>query len=176
MAPNSSQTEVLEKIEENMPSVARASSLCETHLENFCWIQHVVDRQQITDELLPSFYGPNGSARLTCKAERRLEAVTAHELALLLMIFSTGALSDLTLPPPPNDEAERYYQMALAALSLTPVLGAATLPAVQVVALMAVYNAHCARNNTLDLAGTLFNLAANLGVSVSAGSLIYPRS
>lgn len=174
MAPNSSQTEVLAKIEENMPTFLRASSLCETHLENFCWLQHVADRQQITDELLPSFYAHCGSAQLTNKTERGLESATAHELALLLMIFSTGALSDLTLPPPPNDEAERYYQMALAALSLTPVIGAATLPAVQAVALMAVYNAHCARNNTLDLAGSLFNLAANLGVSVSGGSFIYP--
>lgn len=126
----------------------------------------------MTEELLPSFYVQGGSARLTCKAERGLDSASAHELALLLMIFSTGALADLTLPPPPNDEAERYYQMALAALSLTPVIGAATLPAVQAVSLMAVYNAHCARNNTLDLAGSLFNLAANLGVSVSVNTFI----
>lgn len=127
-------------------------------------------RPQIVAELLPSCYrgsGPLGGAHLSMtEGESQFGATCVHELALLLMVFATGALADLTLAPY-NEEAERYYQMALAALSLTKVIGAPTLPAVQTVSLMAAYNAHCGRNDTLDRAGSLFALAANLGLSVS---------
>lgn len=169
MPPNSSTVEVLSIIEAHMPPFTRASSLSEAYLENFSWILRVAARPQIVEELLPSCYrgsGPLGGPHLSMtEGETQFGATCIHELALLLMIFAAGALSDLTLPPY-NDEAERYYQMSLAALSLTRVIGAPTLPAVQTVALMAAYNAHCGRNDTLDLAGSLFALAANLGVSV----------
>lgn len=169
MPPNASVTEVLAIIESHMPQFMRASSLCETYLENFSWILRVVVRVQIVEELLPSCYrgsGPLGGARLSAtEGETQFGATCIHELALLLMIFAAGALADLTLPPY-NDEAERYYQLALAALSLTRVIGAPTIPAIQTVAIMAAYNAHCGRNDTLDLAGSLFSLAANLGISM----------
>ncbi|THH10362.1 hypothetical protein EW145_g1390 [Phellinidium pouzarii] len=164
MPPNANKVEVLLLIEARMPPLARASSLCEAYLENFSWILRAVERPQIFEELLPFCYrnaGPGGAARIGCT----IGATAAHELALLLMVFATGALADLTLAPY-NDEAERYYQMALAALSVTQVLGAASLPVVQAVALMGAYNAHCGRNNTLDLAGSLFNVAANLAISM----------
>ncbi|KAL5513258.1 hypothetical protein ACEPAH_3656 [Sanghuangporus vaninii] len=169
MPPNSSAETVLSIIQKYMPPFARASALCEAYLENFCWIVHVVARSQIIEELLPSCYrgsSPLGGANLSMtEGESQYGATCVHELALLLMVFATGALADLTLPPY-NEEAERYYQMALAALSLTKVIGAPTLPAVQTVSLMAAYNAHCGRNDTLDLAGSLFALAANLGLSM----------
>lgn len=174
MPPNANKTNVLAIIEERMPPFARASSLCETYLENFSWILRTVERPQLFEELLPSCYrnaGPNGAARIGgpagVAAGAPLGVTAAHELALLLMVFATGALADLTLPAY-NDESERYYQMALAALSTTPVLGAASLPVVQAVGLMGAYNAHCGRNDTLDLAGSLFNVAASLALSVSA--------
>ena len=169
MPPNTSTVETLAIIEAHMPPFTRASALCEAYLENFCWILRVAARPQIIEELLPSCYrgsGPLGRPRLTMtEGETQFGATCIHELALLLMIFATGSLADLTLPPY-NDEAERYYQMSLAALSLTRVIGAPTLPAVQAVALMGAYNAHCGRNDTLDLAGSLFALAANMGISV----------
>ncbi|KAH8111005.1 fungal-specific transcription factor domain-containing protein [Phellopilus nigrolimitatus] len=165
MPPNNSKAQVLAIIESYMPPFMRASSLCETYLENFSWIMRVAERPQIFEELLPCCYRRGGSNATAQLQPNEFGETNAHELALLLMIFATGALADLTLPPY-NDEGERYYQMALAALSVTQVIGAASLPAVQAVALMAVYNAHCGRNNTLDLAGSLFNLAANLGISM----------
>ncbi|EJD07642.1 uncharacterized protein FOMMEDRAFT_116020 [Fomitiporia mediterranea MF3/22] len=169
MPPNTSAATILSIIEAHMPPFTRASSLCEAYLENFSWILRVAGRPQIVEELLPSCYrgsGPLGGPHLTMtEGETQYGATCIHELALLLMIFAAGALADLTLPPY-NDEAERYYQMSLAALSLTRVIGSPTLPAVQTVALMGAYNAHCGHNSTLDLAGSLFALAANMGVSM----------
>ncbi|KAI5121634.1 hypothetical protein M0805_001163 [Coniferiporia weirii] len=169
MPPNACKTELFALIESRMPPFARASSLCETYLENLSWIVRVVERPQIFEELLPFCYGHaglGGGARIGGDAGVDvLGATAAHELALLLMVFAAGALADLTLPPY-NDEAESYYQMALVALSTTQVLGAASLAAVQAIALMGAYNAHCGRNNTLDLAGSLFNVAATLAISM----------
>lgn len=174
MPPNANKSDVLSLIEARMPPFARASSLCETYLENFSWVLRVVERTQLFEELLPFCYrhaGPNGEARIGgpggLAAGTPLGVTAAHELALLLTVFATGALADLTLPAY-NDESEQYYQLALAALSTTPVLGAASLPVVQAVGLMAAYNAHCGRNDTLDLAGSLFNVAASLAISVSS--------
>lgn len=172
MPPNSNKTEVLALIEARMPPFARASSLCETYLENFSWLLRIVERPQLFEELLPFCYrhaGPGGAARIGgpggVTANPPLGVTASHELALLLMVFAAGALADLTLPLY-NDESEHYYQLALAALGTVPVLGAASLPVVQCVGLMGAFNAHCGRNDTLDLAGSLLNVAASLATSV----------
>ena len=189
MPPYSPKSDLLDKLWREMPTFERASGLCETYLENFAWILRVVRRDQLFSELLPVAYGrkraPNdymvakGSVWGKPKAqengsekEEPFGGIHPHELALLLMVMAAGALADLTLPPY-NDEAEKYYQMALCVLSLSQVIGTSTLAAVQTVALMGAYNAHCGRYTTLDLAGSLFNLAANMGIAVSVKSVIY---
>lgn len=164
-----SKDEILAVIGTHMPPFARASSLCETYLENFSWIARIVQRDQLFSELIPAAYtrsaddkpAPGGDSHAFSGA-----GMAPHELALLLIVFAAGALSDLTLPAY-NDEADMYYQMALAALSLSQVIGAPSLAAVQAIGLMGAYNAHSGRNSTLDLAGSFMALAANLGVSVS---------
>jgi len=144
-----------------MPSFERAYSLAETYLENFSWVLRVVQRDQLFNELLPTQYRRLSHAQEDTNAS----VMTAHELALLLAVFATGSLADLTLPSF-NDDAERYYQMALAALSVSPVLGSPTLAAIQTLALLAAYNAHSGRTFSLDLSGSFFSLAAHLGVSM----------
>lgn len=172
MPPNSSKDEVLETINSNMPSFERAYSLAETYLENFSWVLRVVQRDQLFNELLPTQYRRLSHAQEDTNAS----VMTAHELALLLAVFATGSLADLTLPSF-NDDAERYYQMALAALSVSPVLGSPTLAAIQTLALLAAYNAHSGRTYSLDLSGSFFSLAAHLGVSVclSSGLIMFSR-
>lgn len=164
-----SKEEILAVIGKHMPPFARASSLCETYLENFSWIARIVQRDQLFSELIRAAYvrladdkaaAPGGDSHVFSGA-----GMPPHELALLLIVFAAGALSDLTLPAY-NDEADLYYQMALAALSLSQVIGAPSLAAVQTIGLMGAYNAHSGRNSTLDLAGSFMALAANLGVSV----------
>lgn len=59
----------------------------------------------------------------------------------MLVVFCFGALTDARLPAAPhNREAERYYQLARAALSLEPVLDRPpSVATVQVLSLMAIY-------------------------------------
>lgn len=165
MPPNSKKDEVLETINANMPSFERAYSLAETYLENFSWVLRVVQRDQLFNELLPTQYKRLSHAQEDPNASE----MTAHELALLLAVFASGSLADLTLPPF-NDEAEQYYQMALAALSVTPVLGSPTLSAIQALSILGAYNAHSGRTFSLDLSGSFFSLAAHLGVCVCRSS------
>lgn len=192
MPPYTPTSELLDKLWSEMPSFERASGLCETYLENFAWILRVVRRDQLFSELLPVAFGrkratiaidasmgPNwkqmymkAQQDTTCMLKKEpFGGMHPHELALFLMVLAAGALADLTLPPY-NDEAEKYYQMALCVLSMSQVIGTPTLAAVQAVALMGAYNAHCGRNTTLDLAGSLLNLAASMGTAVSCSHTI----
>ena len=77
-------------------------------------------------------FGPTGGAA---------SVASAHELALLCAVFCFGAMMDPGLPAAPlNAEAQRYYQLCRAALSLEPIMdrppGIAT---VQVLVLMGMY-------------------------------------
>ena len=53
-----------------------------------------------------------------------------HDLSLLLMIFAVGALVDLNLEPF-NKEADHYYQLAKAALSLDAIMEEPSITAIQ---------------------------------------------
>ncbi len=66
---------------------------------------------------------------------------TAHDLALIFVVFCFGALTDPSLPPAPhNDEASRYYELTRAALNLEPVLDRPpSVATVQTLSLMGIY-------------------------------------
>jgi hypothetical protein len=169
MPPTSNRDFIISVIESNLPSFERASSLCETYLECFSWICRAVQRDQLFSELLPTIYKrkQNGSEPSNVpKSHAQKTSSDLHDISLLLTVFATGALADQTLPPY-NEEAEHYYQLSLAAMSLTQVLGTPTLAAVQAITLMGCYNAQCGRHSTLDVSGSLINLACNLGINVS---------
>jgi hypothetical protein len=110
--------------------------------------------------------GVNESTGATAEASPR---VGAHELALLFMIFCFGAYMDVSLPPAPdNPDAERYFQLSRAALSIEPVLerppGVAT---VQALSLMAIYQGMCSGENSIESTWALMGMATKLAQSVS---------
>lgn len=174
MPPSSNRDFIISVIETNLPSYERATSLCETYLECFSWICRAVQRDQIISELLPTIYKrkQNGEAN-GIKNHSSKTSSDLHDISLLLTIFAAGALADQTLPPY-NEEAEHYYQLSLAAMSLTQVLGTPTLAAVQAITLMGCYNAQCGRHSTLDVSGSMINLACNLGINVSTLTHHFP--
>lgn len=168
-----STSELLELIESYLPSVERATALCEAYLEHCSWVLQPVDREQLFSELLPVVYrrrtpqsgagsaddsntnSPSGSG-VSSTSESILHP---DELALLLMVFAIGALTDLTLPPY-NDEAEQYYQLGRTALGLAEIFEQPSLLAVQGVILMAGYMSLSGRRYTLDAAVITLKLAA----------------
>jgi hypothetical protein len=98
---------------------------------------------------------------------------SAHELALLFIVFAFGAMIDISLPPlPDNPDAERYYQLTCMALALEPVLDRPPLVStVQTLSLMAIYQGLLGEHN-LENTWTIFGMATKLAQSVSLTHVI----
>lgn len=150
---------------EHLPEWRRASRLCELYLEQAPWFFGAITRRQLLEELLPLFYGeamkspgmeasahsspdsdssPAPTLMVSSSAFARPANATeasAHDLALLFVVFCFGALTDPALPPAPNNaEASTYYQLTRAALNLEPVLDRPpSIATVQTLSLMGIY-------------------------------------
>lgn len=151
--------DVLKLIEAHLPSWERASALCEAYLENLSWFFRPVDREQIVEELIPSVYKNRRSYAAS------LEELDFHELSALLMVFSVGAVADLTLEPY-NDEAEKFFHLSRAAISLKPIFDGSSFAGVQAVALMGAYDLFACRKPSLEGSWNMLNLAMLLAGSV----------
>jgi hypothetical protein len=107
--PGIPRTSVQEMIETFLPPMERAIILCDTFLEHLSWMFHIVSRRQLVDELIPAIY------------KQVRVSYGPHELAVLLVTLGIGALVDLNLQPY-NLEAQHYYRLAQAALSLQSIM------------------------------------------------------
>lgn len=154
---------VRELIEGHLPNWERASYLTQTYCEQAGWLYHGVSKDQIVDELLPTYYA-NGPPKAT------EDNKSAHELALLFLVFAVGALVDLTQDPA-NAEAEHYHQIARAAICLQPVLEKPSLVTIQALHMLSIYNAMSgnelsAKETSMETTWSLIVLAAHLSHSV----------
>ena len=100
----------------------------------------------------------------------------AHDLALLFVIFCFGALTDMELPAAPdNVEAEQFYQLTKASLTLEPILERPpSVATVQTLSLMAIYEGLCSGENSIESTWTLMGLATKLAQSVAIFSFMSP--
>ena len=112
------------------------------------------------DELLPIYYS-NESPKATYDN-------SAHELALLFLVFAVGALVDLTQHPA-NAEAEHYHQIARAAICLQPVLEMPSLVTIQAIHMLSTYNA--LSGNELSTKETETNMVTTWSMIVLAAHL-----
>ncbi|KII91782.1 hypothetical protein PLICRDRAFT_136237 [Plicaturopsis crispa FD-325 SS-3] len=151
-----------------LPGWEEASHLCELYLEQAPWFFGAVTKRQLVDELIPLWYH---EAPMPPTADNQLEpgsGGSAHELALLFVIFCFGALTDLNQPPAPdNPNAEQYYQLTRAALALEPVLDRPpSVATVQTLSLMAIYQGLCSGENSIESTWALMGLSTKLAQSV----------
>jgi hypothetical protein len=120
--------------------------------------------------MLPSWYSeaPTHIPGISPPSQPQAKG-TAHELALLFVIFCFGSLTDMALPPAPdNPEAEHYYQLTKAALGLEPVLERPpSVATVQALSLMGIYEGLCSGENSIESTWALMGLATKLAQSVS---------
>ncbi|KAF7977369.1 hypothetical protein HWV62_3967 [Athelia sp. TMB] len=119
-----------------LPSSMRASSLCETYLENTSWHCRLVKRQDLFGDFLAPIYNVKRDCGYSNGKE--VAQISPHKLAFLFLVFAQGALTDLTLPAY-NEEAEAYHHYARAALALRSLINAPTVETVQAMVLMAHY-------------------------------------
>lgn len=160
--------EIQAHIEEKLPSLERASALVEAYLENLSWFIRPIDREQIMEELIPEVYRKwRFASSSNCAGSSNEESpIDPHVLALLFAVFACGADGDLTLAPW-NDEADLYYLLARAAVSLKPVFDGCSLHAVQAIALIAAHDLFSCRRNSLEGTWKMLSFSMSLAVSVS---------
>jgi hypothetical protein len=166
-----------------LPPWPEARQLCDLYLEQAPWFFGAVKEAQITREILPLWYeeAANMAPSRTSPShlllpqlqDRQSSATgtkgTAHDLALLFIIFCFGALTDVKRPPAPdNEDADRYFKLSRAAMALEPVLDRPTSVAtVQTLALMGIYQGLASGDNSIESTWALMGLACKLAQSVS---------
>ncbi|GJE93089.1 fungal-specific transcription factor domain-containing protein [Phanerochaete sordida] len=180
-------------VTEHLPEWPRARQLCELYLEQAPWFFGAISRRQLMQDVLPLFYGealdlaaadapgsasssqdgdspPQPTLVVSSSAFVRSSAgrATAHELALLFVVFCFGALTDPELPPAPhNVEASTYYQLCRAALNIEPVLDRPpSIATVQTLSLMGIYQGLVADEHSIETTWALMGLACKLAQSV----------
>ncbi|KAJ7028514.1 fungal-specific transcription factor domain-containing protein [Mycena alexandri] len=139
----------------HLPLEARAWSLCETYYRNGCWTGMPINQSE-TAELLDLVYIRGG--------EHQARA-TAQQMAVLYLIFALGSLVDLDLPPY-NSEANLFFDLACAAMSIKSLFENPTVVTVQALTLVASYYAHGGERFSMDAAWSTISLASSISQSL----------
>jgi hypothetical protein len=165
-----------------LPPYAESLRLCELYLEQAPWFFGAVTRDQLIGEVLPLWF-PDEAPRQSTRDASLPPVGSAHDFALLCVIFCFGALGDTALPFPSSHnssaaddlqanssgprDSEFYYRLTKAALTLEPVLeGPPSVATVQTLALMAIYEGLCAGENSIESTWAIFGLSTKLAQSV----------
>ncbi|KIM79207.1 hypothetical protein PILCRDRAFT_74553 [Piloderma croceum F 1598] len=156
-APTGTATQPLESVIESLlPSMARATELCETLLEHLTWMFSIVSRQYLIGELIPAVYTQN---------RIHGQMYGPHDLALLLIALGIGVFVDLNLPPY-HEEAEYYYRLARSVVSLQSVLTRPSIATIKCLHLMSIYNGMSGNASNLEDSYRLLNLAGHVALGV----------
>ncbi|EIW58721.1 uncharacterized protein TRAVEDRAFT_123989 [Trametes versicolor FP-101664 SS1] len=151
-----------------LPGVDEACELRRIYFQNAAWMYNPVTMAQLNESAYNIFYN-------TSKAPDMDDPLLSHQLALLYMILAIGSLMDTTRPAY-NVEAEKYHQLARAALFQSPIFEEPTLTAVQSLYLMAFYLFLSERHGSgVGSRWAFMGLAVKLGVSVSISLLMLHR-
>ncbi|KAH6915006.1 fungal-specific transcription factor domain-containing protein, partial [Coprinopsis sp. MPI-PUGE-AT-0042] len=146
----------------HLPDQPRAWSLCETYLEQGTWATKALKRDEIIEDILSPTYkalkGRNAE-------DSPVASFSPHKLCVLYMIFALGALVDLTLEPC-SREAEHYYHLSRACLSLRSVFDSPEISTVQGLFLMGGYHGWAGTRYTVDSSWGLISLSAKVAQSV----------
>ena len=164
-APENTWPDDREVLFSMLPPQPRAWSLSETYMEHVSWAFTPLAREDMVDVLTLIYK--------SAKRREQTEAseITPHKFAVLYMILSLGALTDLTIPPF-NDEAKRYYHLARAALSMRSVFILPDISTIQAVSLLAMYDHLSDRPAAFDSPWFLISLACKLAQSVRTPSYV----
>lgn len=154
---------LLYRLEAQLPAQPRAWALCETYLAYFTWWFRPVKREELINEILSPIYKFASDASST--EGYRCGVRCPHLLATLYFVFAIGALVDLTLEPC-SVEAEKYYRLGRAALSLKSIFDSPEVETIQAIGLMSAYHSLCSTRHTSESAWSLISLAARLSHSV----------
>ncbi|KAF9820900.1 hypothetical protein IEO21_01127 [Rhodonia placenta] len=143
-----------------LPPAAEAAELRQIYFQHAAWMYNPMSLATFNELVFDVFYNP-------VAAPPTDDPLLVHQLALMFMVLAIGSLMDLARPSY-NIDAEKYHQLARAALFLSPIFEEPTLSAVQALYLMAFYLFLCERHGTgVGTRWAFMGLAVKLSVSVS---------
>ncbi|KAF9078131.1 fungal-specific transcription factor domain-containing protein [Rhodocollybia butyracea] len=114
-----------------LPSSEKAIQLRNIYYRQAAWMYNPVSLDMFNHEVWSQFYDPNAGPPAD-------DPLLSHRLSVMFMILAIGSLVDTSLPPY-NVDAEKYHQLAKAALFQDSFLDAPTINAVQALFLMTYY-------------------------------------
>ena len=169
-----------------LPHWDRASALFALYLEVGPWFFGVVTKGQVEDEIIPLWY-PESDASNNASTTSHFPSTPVspgpgapnpkenpHELAVAFMVLCFGALTDLDLPPAPdNQDAEQFYSLSKAAIGLEPLLDRSpSIATVQTLAMMGIYEGLRNKDNGIEATWMLMGMACKMAQSVSRRSFL----
>jgi hypothetical protein len=149
-----------------LPPKARASALCEVYLEQACWTGRPIWRHELINEVVTPIYQHYNRVKDSTFDVQIPLNVTAHKLAVLFLVFCLGALMDLTIPAY-SAEADNYFNLGRASLTVLSVFDATEIWTVQAVLIMAQIHTHGGPHFSADTTWCLVSLACKLAQRVS---------
>ncbi|KAL0580577.1 hypothetical protein V5O48_001402 [Marasmius crinis-equi] len=160
------ETVTLQSLYWYLPSVERAAELRSIYYRYAAWMYNPISQSMFDFEIWSQFYGqqlqPTGD-----------DPQLPHRLSVMFMILAIGSLMDNNLPSY-NLDAEKYHQLARAALFQNPFLDSPTISAVQALFLMTYYLFIADRHGTGSgarwaIMGLAVKLAQSIGLHRDSG-------
>ncbi|KAJ3753187.1 hypothetical protein EV360DRAFT_53880 [Lentinula raphanica] len=146
-----------------LPSAEIALRLRDMYYKHAAWMYNPVSEDMFNYEVWSQFYEPNAGLAVDYP-------LVSHRLSVMFMILAIGSLVDTSLTPY-NVDAEKYHQLAKAALFQDSFLDAPTINAVQALFLMTYYLFLSDRHGTST--GTRW---AVMGLAVKLSQTVYRDS
>ncbi|KAF9258728.1 hypothetical protein L218DRAFT_964266 [Marasmius fiardii PR-910] len=158
---------VLQSLYWYLPSTERAAELRTIYYRYAAWMYNPVSQEMFDMEIYSQFYGQQVQPSVDSDPQ------LPHRLAVMFMILAIGSLMDSSLPSY-NIDAEKYHQLARAALFQSPFLDAPTISAVQALFLMTYYLFIADRHGTGSgarwaIMGLAVKLAQSIGLHRDSG-------
>ncbi|KAF9450696.1 hypothetical protein P691DRAFT_664764 [Macrolepiota fuliginosa MF-IS2] len=170
--PNTTSLSILES---HFPHKERATSLFESYCNHASYFYRPIKREELFTIILPSMYDATNhpspyneaSPPPDCDTQGQplVDHKRPHDLATVFFVLALGALFDLNLPPY-NTEAEHFYDLGRAALSLQAAYESPSINTVQAMGLMATYHSSAGRKYSRDSAWCIMSFAAKLAQSI----------
>ncbi|EJD07479.1 uncharacterized protein FOMMEDRAFT_115738 [Fomitiporia mediterranea MF3/22] len=116
-----------------LPDLQKATALRDIYYQRAAWMYNPISRTQFDEEVFQHFYNESYTP-----PSPPSDSASAHRLALIFIVLAVGTLMDPS-EPPYCIEAEKYHQLARAALFKSSIFDDPTLHAVQALFLMSYY-------------------------------------
>ncbi|EJD35824.1 hypothetical protein AURDEDRAFT_92952 [Auricularia subglabra TFB-10046 SS5] len=155
--------EVLQRILQWLPPAEDAWAIVEIYYRDAAWLSDPISREEFKVTIFSRVYA--GGAPTA-------DALSAHELAILLTILAIGCMVDVNRPPY-NQEASKFYHLGRLALGMDSILDHPTVQGIRAMHMMALLLQMCdhtqAATSSYSIVGLNMQLCQSLGLHRDAG-------